>query len=173
MTDLFLHPDARLLELRWGYLMSVFRITLRDYRRVIAKRTRIDSHETILVQTVSDLLDLEVELFRMGKSSPAEAFTGDQRTLWTEATALVKERRLWRVPHDHLPNEEVRYALEMRKADLEHFRGVLCAVWPQPVDDGPAVPLPEDERPAGEGKHPPVATDAVFHTSSAAVARRS
>lgn len=126
MPDLFVVPDDRFLLAKWDHLIAVFRIVARDYAQVITGVTKPDRHRTILIQTVSDLLDLEADLFRLGKDSPAVAFQGELRVLWRAAAEWVRELRSWRFPHEAMPVDDIEDSLLRRKLAEERFNTTLA-----------------------------------------------
>lgn len=134
MPDMFLHPDDHYLLAKWEHLLSVFRITTRDYRRVLAGDAATDRHRTVIIQTVSDLLDVEVDLFRLGKDSPAGKLQGRSREVWQAAAAWVSQLREWRLPHDSKSVADIELALECRKLAEEGFIATVCDRPVEPAD---------------------------------------
>lgn len=125
MPDLFLVPDDRFLLAKWDHLIALFRIVSRDYRRVLAGETAPDRHRNILVQTVSDLLDVEADLFRLGKDSPSTRLAAGVSGAWLAAAAWVGELRAWRFPHESMPVDEIEQSLVGRKLAEERFIAAL------------------------------------------------
>ncbi|MCU0702528.1 MAG: hypothetical protein MUF18_00870 [Fimbriiglobus sp.] len=136
MPDLFLIPDERTLLAKWDFLSSVFRIVSRDYVRVLTGDILPDHHRTILIQVVSDLIDLEADVRRMGKDSPSEDFADDTRAVWLAAADWVRELRAWRFPHDSMAVSDIEDSLVRRKEAEERFKGILTGG--EPVD-GPTI----------------------------------
>lgn len=154
MSDLFL-TNERFLLAKWDYLMSLFRIVARDSRRADGwadgptlteadQSEPFDRHRTILMQTVSDLLDLEADLLRMDENSPAGELEGRWRELWETAAAWVREERVWRYPPRHQEAEEIDAVLVRRAAAEKRFIDVVVALWPTPAagTGEPAVEAP-------------------------------
>ncbi len=139
MPDLFLVPDDRFLLAKWDHLIAVFRIVARDYRRVLAGETALDRHRTILIQTVSDLLDLEADLFRLGKDSPSAGLGGGVGAAWLTAAAWVGELRAWRFPHESMPVDEIEQSLLGRKLAEERFIAAVGGLGGEPAADTPTV----------------------------------
>jgi hypothetical protein len=135
VSDLFITPDERFLLAKWDHLTAVLRIVARDYQRVLAGHTAPDRHRTLIIQTVSDLLDLETDLFRLGKDSPADQFDGWVRGVWQAATAWVGELRAWRFPHPSMPVDDIESSLVRRKLAEERFNAAV-------TDDGKAAAGP-------------------------------
>ncbi len=136
MADLFILPDERALLARWDFHTSVFRIVAREYRRVLDGSVPADRHRLIVVQTVSDLLELQDDLARLGTPDPAAAFSGWVRAAWDAAVLWVCELRAWRIPPDSLPVAEIEAALERRQSLESRFTSALFDV----ADvDAPAV----------------------------------
>ncbi len=126
MPDLFINPDERFLLAKWDHLSAVLRIVTRDYRRVLTGDTVPDRHRTIIIQTVSDLLDLDADLVRLGKDSPSAVLTGWSRAVWHAAAAWVSELRTWRFPHESMPVADIEHSLVCRKLAEEEFNAVVC-----------------------------------------------
>lgn len=125
MPDLFINPDERFLLARWDHLTAIFRIVIRDYHRVLTGEETPDRHRTIIIQTVSDLIDLEADLFRLGKDSPSDLFDSRVRVAWQAAVAWVGELRGWRFPHPNMTVEEIEESLVRRKLAEERFNAAL------------------------------------------------
>jgi hypothetical protein len=121
MPDLFINPDEQFLLARWDHLTAIFRIVIRDYHRVLTGEETPDRHRTIIIQTVSDLIDLEADLFRLGKDSPSDLF--DSRV--QAAVGWVGELRGWRFPHPNMTVEEIEESLVRRKLAEERFNAAL------------------------------------------------
>jgi len=115
MSDLFLMTDDRLLLSKWDYGFSLLEIVARDYRSVLRGERYARRHRTILVQTVSDLLDVETDLTRLGATPPSARLTGPARELWQAATELVCELRQWRVPPVAVSADSVEAADRTRR----------------------------------------------------------
>lgn len=141
MPDLFVVPDDRFLLAKWDHVIAVFRIVARDYRNVLAGVIPPDRHRTILIQTVSDLLDLETDLHRLGKQSPAVKFDGWLRDAWQAAAQLVVELRAWRFPHDAMPVDDIEQAMLCRKLAEERFNAVITEGVEGVAVDGPTLLL--------------------------------
>jgi hypothetical protein len=139
MPDLFLVPDDRFLLAKWDHLIAVFRIVARDYRRVLAGEVPPDRHRTILIQTVSDLLDVEADLFRLGKDSPSAGLGSGVAAAWVAAASWVGELRAWRFPHDSMPVHEIEKSLLGRKLAEERFVAAVCDL---PDEAAPAADTP-------------------------------
>jgi hypothetical protein len=75
---------------------------------------------------VSDLLDLEADLFRLGKDSPAVELDGRWRGLWRVAAEWVRELRSWRFPHAAMPVDDIEDSLLRRKLAEERFNTTLA-----------------------------------------------
>lgn len=138
MPDLYFVPDERHLLAKWDYLLAVFRIVARDYKRVLGEEIRHDRHNTILKQTVSDLLDVEADLFRVGKGSPVAEFGPWMMEAWAAAVAWVREFRT-AIPLDAMPVDDIEELLERRKR-TENCFNVAVARMPDVLfpDDQPA-----------------------------------
>lgn len=143
MTDLFLLPDDRVLLAKWDYLASVFRIVAREYRRVLDGSVSADRHRTILIQTVSELIDVEADLYRLGTADPAAGFKGWMKVGWEVASAWVRELRAWRLPPASVSVADIEAALERRQRLEVAFVAAVCAATEdaddEPADDPPAV----------------------------------
>jgi hypothetical protein len=135
MPDLFVVPDDRFLLAKWDHLIAVFRIVAREYRQVLSGLLPPDRHRTILIQTVSDLLDLETDLHRLGKRSPADGFDGWLRDAWRSAAVWVAELRVWRFPHESMPVDDIEQSLVCRKHAEERFNAVVSGGSCHAVDD--------------------------------------
>ncbi len=133
MHDLFFIPDERILLAKWDHLAAVFRVVVRDYKQVLAGDTPADRHRSILIQTVSDLIDLETDLFRMGKDSPAVGQTAHTEAVWQAAVTWVQQLRAWRFPHESMSVADIEHSLVCRKLAEEEFNAVVC--------DGPTDPV--------------------------------
>ena len=141
MPDLFVIPDDRFLLAKWDHLIAVFRIVAREYRQVLAGVTPPDRHRTILIQTVSDLLDLETDLYRLGKESPAVQFDGWLRDAWQTAAVWVAELRAWRFPHQAMQVIDIEQSLVCRKLAEERFNAVVADSAGSAPVDGPTLLL--------------------------------
>lgn len=125
MTTLFIHADERHYLARWEYTTAVLRIVARDYCQVLAGDIPQDRHRTIMIQTGSDLLDIEADLGRLGVSSPADRLEPWVQAVWQALVPLVLELRTWRLPAPDMPIELIESALIRRKALEEQFNAVL------------------------------------------------
>lgn len=125
MTTLFVHADERHYLARWEYAAAILRIVARDYRQVLAGEIAQDRHRTILIQTGSDLLDIETDLARLGVASPADQLEPWVQAVWLTLVPLVLELRTWRLPAPDMPIELIESALIRRKALEEQFNDVL------------------------------------------------
>jgi len=126
MPDLYFVQDERHLMAKWDYLLAVFRIVARDYKRVIGGDIPHDGHHSILKQTVSDLLDVEADLFRVGKSTPTGKFDEWMTEAWAAAVAWVREFRTWQIPHEAMPIGDIEHTLVRRKLAENRFHAVIC-----------------------------------------------
>lgn len=140
MPHLFIQPDDRFLRSQWEHLFATFRIVVRDYRDVLQGVRGHRRHRGILVQLVSDLIDVEADLVRMGQESPADQLTGDVRGVWLAAAALAHELRLWRIPQDRMTVPQIEAALSRRKALEEWFNSLVQLF--EDRDDPPVTPPP-------------------------------
>lgn len=144
MPDLFL-TNEHYLKARWDYLMSVVRIVARDSCRPDRQPAPptagddegepFDRHRTILMQTVSDLLDVEADLLRLDEESPAGKLKGRWRELWQTAAAWVREERVWRFPPRRQEAQEINPVLDRRAAAEKRFIDVVVGLWPTPADE--------------------------------------
>ncbi len=125
MTTLFVHADERHYLARWEYAAAILRIVARDYRQVLAGEISQDRHRTILIQTGSDLIDIETDLARLGVASPADHLEPWVRAVWKALVTLALELRTWRLPAPDMPIELIESALIRRKTLEEHFNDVL------------------------------------------------
>lgn len=125
MTTLFVHADERHHLARWEYAAAILRIVARDYRQVLAGEMPQDRHRTILIQTGSDLIDLETDLARLGVPSPADQLEPWAQAVWQALVPWVLELRTWRLPAPAMPIELIESALIRRKALEEQFNTVL------------------------------------------------
>ena len=140
MPDLFLVPDERILLAKWDFLTSVFRIVSREYRRVLDGSLPSDRHRVVLIQTVSDMLDVEADLYRLGSTDPAAEFEGWMVAGWETAAAWVRELRTWRIPPPQVSVPAIEEALERRQSLEAAFVAVVFTDGPHDAsDDPPAV----------------------------------
>jgi hypothetical protein len=125
MTTLFIHTDERAVLARWEYAAAVFRIVARDYRQVLTEDIAQDRHHTILLQTGSDLIDIETDLTRVGREPPVGRWEPWAQAAWQALVPLVHEHRKWRIPAPDLGNDLIADALIRRKVLEERFNAVL------------------------------------------------
>lgn len=125
MTTLFVHADERHYLARWEFASAILRIVARDYRQVLAGEISQDRHRTILIQTGSDLIDIETDLARLGVATPADQLEPWVQAVWQALVPLVLELRTWRLPAPEMPIEQIESALIRRKALEEQFNDVL------------------------------------------------
>ena len=139
MATLFIHADERYYLARWEYAAAVFRIVARDYRQVLTEEIAQDHHHTILLQTGSDLIDLESDLARLGRAAPVERWEPWARAAWQALAPLVLEHRTWRIPALDLGNDQIADALVRRKQLEEQFNAALLGGGPAPEEFEPTV----------------------------------
>ena len=153
MPDFFLTNEQFLLA-KWDYLLSVFHIVARDSRRredltpeldtgTDDRRDPFDNHRGVLRQTVSDLIEVEAALTRMGQDSPADTLNSRWRGLWQQAVAWVREERRWRFPHARLPDDQAKADVNRRVTAERAFFAAVAAHWSDAT--GGRAPSPADE----------------------------
>lgn len=127
MPDLFAVQDGKHLKAKWDYLFAAFHIVSRDYKRVHTGEFDPGHylHRTILKQFVSDLLDVEADLFLVGVNSPANKLDPRMREAWAAAVDWVREFRTPPVPLDVMPVPDIKDMLERRKQAEDRFNAVV------------------------------------------------
>lgn len=124
MFDKMFLDDERTLLHRWDLLFAQFRIVARAGRT--APRVR-----DVLAHTVSDLLAVERDLARFGRT-PAAVLPNRDAKLWAEAAAWVSAYREWAVPPAGWTAARVQEAMD-RRSRLE--AALFAAVAAYPADD--------------------------------------
>lgn len=186
MPDLFLTNEQYLLA-KWDYLQSVFRIVARDSQRCEDRTPELDtetgdrhdpfdSHRWVLRQLVSDLIELEADLTRMGQDSPAATLNSRWQHLWQRAVEWVREERRWRFPHACLPDGEAKADVNRRVTAERAFFAAVAAHWPGAA--GASDRWAADEPPVADPVTvseacAPVASDVPSYTPVTPIARRS
>jgi hypothetical protein len=125
MTTLFIHADERHYLAKWEYASAVFRIVARDYRQVLTEEIAQDRHHTILLQTGSDMIDIQTDLSRLGATAPVDRWEKWAQAAWQALFPLVLEHRTWRIPAMEMPDDLIADALVRRKLLEEKFNAVL------------------------------------------------
>jgi hypothetical protein len=141
----------------------------------------VGGHRCVIRQTVSDLIELEADLIRMGQDSPVDKLNARWQHLWQMAVAWVREERRWRFPHPRLPDDEARADVNRRAPAERAFFDAIASAWPDrtnvpapPTGDEPAA----DDEPVADQpvsvtrKCGPVVAEATFHITSTPIASR-
>jgi hypothetical protein len=130
MSDLFLLTDDRFLLGKWDYAFSLLDIVARDYSHVLRGERFARRHRTILIQTVSDLIEIEADLVRMGATPPSARLTGQSLELWRAASEFVTDLRRWRVPQEGAHSASVEAADRSRRILEEQLNDVILELAP-------------------------------------------